>query len=169
MPRHADLITRFWSHVQKSDGCWLWTGRTAGKGYGVIGSGKRTLYAHRISYELNVGPIPRGMFVCHHCDTPLCVRPDHLFAGTPQDNSDDAVAKGRMASGDRHGLRRHPDACRPPRGEKSGTAKLNVDDVRYLRMLRETEGLSHRELAQRFSIGQTQVQAILSRKKWAHV
>jgi len=85
----------FWSNVDKTDGCWLWTGLTMGAGYGEMGWQGRTQVAHRISWQIHNGEILSGLNVCHHCDTPACVRPDHLFLGTQRDNVRDAVAKGR--------------------------------------------------------------------------
>lgn len=81
----------FWSRVDKSGDCWLWTGARDGKGYGRLGN----KVASRLSWELSHGPIPRGKLVCHKCDNPPCVRPDHLFLGSPADNFYDMVAKGR--------------------------------------------------------------------------
>lgn len=86
---------RFWKRAQKTDTCWLWTGAVAGFGYGVCGSRGRRARAHRVAYTLEVGPIPPGMQVLHRCDTPRCVRPDHLFLGTQLDNMRDMHAKGR--------------------------------------------------------------------------
>lgn len=86
-------------------GCWIWLGATKGnvplREYGHLITGSRqddsrkTVAAHRASYEAYIGPIPEGMFVCHHCDTPSCVNPAHLFIGTRQDNVDDRERKGR--------------------------------------------------------------------------
>lgn len=98
-PTPTDSVTRFWRHVEKTDGCWLWVGGRANGGYGRFGAlPDRIVYAHRFSYELHKGPIPDGMFVCHSCDNPSCVRPDHLFAGHNVDNVRDMVAKGRLRS-----------------------------------------------------------------------
>jgi hypothetical protein len=90
---------RFWRHVDKShpSGCWLWTAGTR-KGYGRIAIGRTSIYAHRFAFSEAYGVIPDGLFVCHRCDVPLCVRPDHLFLGTPRDNIRDSVAKGRHSS-----------------------------------------------------------------------
>ena len=79
-------------------GCWLWAGAAHVKGYGyfsVHGKGRR---AHRVSYEMACGPIPTGLSVCHKCDTPACVNPDHLFVGDQRANILDAVAKGRVCT-----------------------------------------------------------------------
>lgn len=89
---------RFWTKVQKSNGCWLWTG-TKTKGYGMIlGPGRLPLQAHRVAWTLIFGHIPDGLSVLHHCDVPLCVKPTHLWLGTQADNLADARAKGRRAT-----------------------------------------------------------------------
>jgi hypothetical protein len=98
LPYLAPGAIRFWRKVDKSGDCWLWRGGTSRKGdliYGAFGLGGPDCSAHRASWILSFGPVPPGLLVCHECDTPLCVRPTHLFLGTYQDNVDDMIRKGR--------------------------------------------------------------------------
>jgi len=76
-------------------GCWLWAGRFNKAGYGTINVDAKARPAHRILYELYKGKIPNGLIICHHCDMPACVNPDHLYAGTYKDNSEDMIRRGR--------------------------------------------------------------------------
>ncbi len=96
----STLLERFWDKVEMIPfhSCWEWTGATNQDGYGIIGTGeggKTSFRVHRMSYALHVGPIPEGKVVCHSCDNPGCVRPEHLFIGTMKDNNADRCAKGR--------------------------------------------------------------------------
>ncbi|MFD8088690.1 HNH endonuclease signature motif containing protein [Streptomyces malaysiensis] len=92
----GDEAFRFWLRVAKSDGCWTWRAALNAYGYGAFWTAdKKVVGAHRFSYQLHYGPIPEGMWVLHRCDNPPCVRPDHLFLGSPADNIHDMDSKGR--------------------------------------------------------------------------
>ena len=91
------LEDRFWSYVDKSSDCWVWTGYKHHRDkYGHFKVNNYPVRAHRMSYELEYGSISMGYGVCHTCDNPPCVRPDHLFLGTQHDNLKDAYEKGRL-------------------------------------------------------------------------
>ena len=94
MGRHSNSKFDILKKLSPNGECWLWTG-TKKRGYGSIGIFYKEYKVHRISYEIFIGPIPEGMLVCHSCDTPLCFNPLHLFLGTDQDNTMDAIKKGR--------------------------------------------------------------------------
>ena len=84
-----------WAMPEPNTGCWLWSGSISYRGYGLVTQDEKTRLAHRASYELHKGPIADGLFVCHKCDVPSCINPDHLFVGSQTDNMADARRKGR--------------------------------------------------------------------------
>lgn len=86
-------------------GCWLWSGQRDRDGYGSVSYRNRRWGAHRLAWFFRRGPIPKGLFVCHRCDVPACINPEHLFLGSPRDNTQDSATKGRRADtrGSRHG------------------------------------------------------------------
>jgi hypothetical protein len=145
---------RFWSKVNKTDGCWEWIAGRNKDGYGQIGKTHGdAVGAHRVAYELMVGPIPEGMCVLHRCDNPGCVNPDHLFLGTRADNTADMKAKGRA---------RGPSFY----GASNANAKLTEQDVREIRFIGGS-GISQRALGLLYGVGQTQVGRILRGTRWA--
>jgi hypothetical protein len=89
------LAERFWAKVDRSGECWEWRGATSGDGYGRVWAGDRTRQATHVAWEMVNGPIPDGLWVCHSCDNPPCVRVDHLWLGTISDNAKDRDGKGR--------------------------------------------------------------------------
>jgi len=136
------LRDRVMRNVKKTRGCWLWTGTFNAYGYGVVGHKRNKYMAHRAAYQVHVGDIPKGLYVCHKCDNTKCVRPEHLFLGTQKDNMRDCSKKGRVHSG----------------------YKLSGEDVKKIRAL---DGkLFHREIAQKFGVSRSAVGAILSGKIW---
>lgn len=92
------LHERYWKYANpvKNNRCWVWSGPTTTGGYGALGYKDRNIKAHRVGYELRYGPISNSLYVCHTCDNPPCVNPNHLFLGTAGDNAQDASRKGRL-------------------------------------------------------------------------
>ena len=101
------LEERFWSKVNKDGegGCWIWTSATNTDGYGKFELDYKMIAAHRLSFELFNGPIPRGKYICHRCNRRNCVNPDHLYAGTSSENCYDAVRRGRHKSNNLIGIK----------------------------------------------------------------
>ena len=95
MRKITDPQEGFWRHVDKTEPCWNWTANKDRDGYGRLRSYRRDEGAHRVSWELHRGPIPKDAFVLHQCDNPSCVNPDHLFLGNAKDNMHDCLRKNR--------------------------------------------------------------------------
>lgn len=150
-PRFVEA--RFWKKVEKSsdpDGCWIWTGSRHAKGYGrFVISTQITIAAHRFSYQTYIGPIPEGMLVCHVCDRPSCIRQDHLFLGTPQENSKDAARKGRLWNTGGH------------------NAKFTEKDVLYIRSMKGK--LSAVALAKEFDVSPVTIWDAWSQRTYQHI
>ena|ERR1035437_3059531 len=93
--KYKTVEDKLLANITKTDLCWTWNKSKNSKGYGLVWFGLKPYLAHRLSYVMNYGAIPDKLLVCHRCDNPSCVRPDHLFLGTHKDNTRDMIAKGR--------------------------------------------------------------------------
>ncbi len=147
---------RWWSHVDRrgEDECWEWQASRYYYGHGRFSVKTKPISAHRWGYEFLVGPIPEGMFVCHHCDNPPCVNPKHLFVGTARDNMLDKMRKGRQGNcGSSH------------QGVRNGRAKLTLVEVESIRCL-GAQGATQLEIARLFGISPTQTARILKGESW---
>lgn len=138
------ISRRFWAKVDKSGECWLWTASKNSRGYGKLSVNGGLVQAHRLSAVLH-GLITEAtsLLVCHRCDVPACVNPSHLFLGTPKENSDDMVSKGR--------LRR--------------TLKLSEDDVIAIRSAARGNVATRQELAVAFGTTHGHVSRIVNRRQ----
>ena len=152
---HASPEERFERFLIKSDGCWKWSGKK-NNGYGVLSKGVRKdgyFLAHRFSWELhNKQKIPEGMFVMHKCDNPECTNPEHLMIGTPKENTQDMIAKGRKR-------------VVAPLGTENGKSVLNEEKVRFIR----ASDLSHAQLARLLEVSLSCVRGVRIGRTWGHI
>lgn len=145
----AEALRRLMAKVEVTeDSCWLWTGYQPSGMHGRIYFGEQGVYVHRLSYELHVGTIPAGAVICHHCDVPNCVNPEHLFLGTQADNVADMESKGRARK-------------RCPRGTLNAKATLAEDQVNEIRALWDSGEWKQRDIAARFGCSQSTVWRIV--------
>lgn len=146
-------IERFLERVLVGDGCWEWTGTSCRRGYGTLMVRGHKCRAHHVGYEIFNGPVPSGMYVCHRCDNPRCVRASHLFIGTAGDNAADRHAKDRDAH---------------QRGESQGGAKLTDAKVREIRE-RANRGENFCSLGRAFGVTEAAIRMAVTRRTWSHV
>jgi HNH endonuclease len=149
---HEISRNRFIDKVKIENECWIWCGYIAKHGYGVSTYRSKSTLVHRLSWILFRGNLVKDLDVCHHCDNPKCVNPDHLFLGTAKDNIKDCFNKKRKS---------HV-------GEKHPGAKLTEKDVLEIFELRKN-GWTHQKISDRFKIRQGTVSQILYRRIWKHV
>ncbi len=143
----------FWQQVdiRGECECWPWLDQTR-NGYArfYVRSERKSRKASRVAYALSKGPIPEGLRVLHSCDNPLCVNPAHLSVGTQNDNIQDMIRKGRIAT-----------------GEKNGRSKLREDDISKIRKMRD-DGIPQHRIAEIFGVSQQQISRICLGKLWSH-
>lgn len=171
-------IARFWSKVDRNGpvhpydpwlgNCWLWTGGKHENGYGRLKISNTYKAAHRLSWLIRHGELPRWCSaICHSCDRPACVSPFHLFAGTAVVNTADKIAKGRHQRAKPLTL----DPSARPRsifGSKNHLAKLSDNDVVEMRRIHASGTVTYRELGKLFGVAPTNARAVCLRlmRKW---
>jgi hypothetical protein len=156
LPGHATIKKdeeKIHYEVDSSSGCWNWLGTLTKSGYGVFHLGNKHLRAHRVVFEKYKGSIPSGTNICHSCDNPRCVNPDHLFAGTHAENMRDMSIKGRTSK---------------LKGENHPCAKLTEEIVKKIKLLLASN-TSHKIIATSFSVSTATVAAISQRRLWKNV
>lgn len=145
--------TLFETKINKTNSCWNWIGRIHPNGYGIFNSRHETK-AHRVSYLLYNGHISNNLHVLHKCDNPKCVRPDHLFLGTHQDNMTDKCMKNRTSR---------------MLGEIHPQAKITSNIVINIRQEYSMNNISQRDLAKKYGLSQTHVKDIIKKTVWKHI
>jgi hypothetical protein len=148
----------FWSHVKQGtpDECWPWTASMK-SGYGQVRKGTKTLWAHRVAYELTYGPLPKGLCTLHRCDNRPCCNPLHLWSGTKADNTADMISKGRSRF------------SKNPNGPRRPCHKLEPSDVLAIRA-RYTQGnITQQVLADEYGVAIMTINHVILRRTWKHL
>ena len=155
--RHIDLSEdilltdreseRFWNKVDKSCACWIWIGSSVPTGYGVFKvRSYQMVSAHRLSWYIKNGPIPHDLIICHICDNPKCVNPEHLYAGTYQSNFDDMMSRGRFNG-----------------GNKNPHSRLTENEASEIKMLK-ANGMTYSDIGGRYGLSKSHVENIVKNR-----
>lgn len=152
-PQGMSLIARFMRRTKIINSCWIWRGYINPTGYGCFQeAGERS--AHRVSWILFYGAIPKGLCVLHKCDIKACVNPKHLYLGSRKDNMRDALERNRL---------------NPRRGDRHPDAKLSSKDVLKIRKLYSSGKFLQKELAEKFNVHRATISDINVKKSWGHL
>jgi len=149
-----EFAGQFWMRAQKTEDaneCWIWCSTKDRNGYGIFSFGGEVYRAHRIAYELSNGAFPARMLVCHYCDNPACVNPNHLFIGTQKENMSDCASKGRK-----------PSFC----GEKNSRHKVTALQVEQIRREYSRGGVTQKELGCKYGISRGGLARIIRGATW---
>lgn len=151
MRTYAPIRERLWGRCEVQGECLVYRGGTSKQGYGLLYYNGRNRGAHRVALALAGEIIKPGQYVLHSCDNPPCCNPNHLRAGSPRDNVDDAMKRGRT---------------RAPRGEQHHRAKLTPDDVRQIRCI---DGPGYKRIARLYGVRWRAIQKIRKGERWRDV
>lgn len=173
--RGIDPAVRFWSFVDKSGECWLWTSgnfpsNSKSRGYGSFWLNGRNIGAHRAAWIFTHGPILESLSVLHSCpggDNPRCVNPAHLRIGSDADNGRDRAERGQAAMGERNGKATHPEST--VRGSSHGMARLTDAAVLSIRAEAARGQTTHREQAARYGVTRDHIASIVQGRTWRHL
>ena len=163
--RPIPIEKRFFNKIDMSGDCWIWTGAKC-NGYGIIRLGNKQVKAHRIAYKLEYGELPEynvdnpKLLIRHKCDNTLCVKPDHLEIGTPKQNSQDMVSRGRSLAGNKNPGFIHKDKL--PRGDNHPWTKLTEKDRQKICYYYFIEDKSSKEIAKIYGVVQETIQIVLN-------
>ena len=130
------------------NGCWIWNKCLNQNNYGVIRARGKNYLAHRLSFEIFKKENPKNKFVCHKCDNPLCINPEHLFLGTQKDNLKDAKNKNRMINGESH-----------------YRSKLKINDILEIKKMCKS-GITQKLISKKFNVSESNISKINSNKTW---
>ena len=137
---------------EPNTGCWIWIAASSNFGYGIIANGRTTIGAHRVSYMIYKGIIPKGVLVCHTCDNAYCVNPEHLFLGTQIDNMRDKMAKGRHVA----------------RKSECNLSKLTKESVLQIRELSKS-GLNNNQISKIVGTSRANISHVVRRLTWKNI
>ncbi len=154
MSRDTTKLRLLSGFEKNNNDCWVWLGAKQPTGYGLlwVSNTKKYEKTHRLSYKFFHGKIPDGICVCHKCDNPSCINPEHLFLGTHADNASDKISKGRQKIGSQH-----------------GRAILKENQILKIRETYKGEYGQLSELAKKYHVTPQSISAIVNRKNWRHI